>query len=502
MTIAPELEAEITRLFHAEHWSVGTIAKQLSVHHSVVARVLQRDGVPCSAAPRASKLDSFVPFVLATLERYPRLAASRLFGMAQERGLIASEGHFRRLVARLRPRPHAEAYLRLRTLPGEQGQVDWAHFASLTVGRTQRPLLAFVIVLSYSRRIYLRFFLGAQTENFLQGHEAAFRAWGGCPRVLLYDNLKSAVLERRGQAIRFNPLLLAFAQKYRYEPRPVAVRRGNEKGRVERAIRFIRGAFFEARTFRDLDDLNAQAEEWCNGQALQRPWIDDKRLTVADAFAAEAGALLKLPDDAFPTDERREVKVGKTPYVRFDCNDYSVPHECVRQTLLVVASPTTVRVLENTNVLAEHVRSFAKHEVIEDPRHHARLVEAKREGRQHRGYDRLQRAAPATEELFQRLAERGENLGSSTLQLLRLLDEFGAASLERAVAEALQRDVVVPRAVRLILDRERRAQAEPPPVPVKLPDNPKVRDVAVTPHSLESYDGIEHRAEAPTGVAS
>jgi len=89
--------------------------------------------------------------------------------------------------------------------------------------------------------------------NFLPGHVAAFDAWNGVARVLLYDNLKSAVLERQGDAIRFHPTLLALAAHYRLEPRPVAVARGNEKGRVERAIRYVREAFFAARTWQDLD---------------------------------------------------------------------------------------------------------------------------------------------------------------------------------------------------------------------------------------------------------
>ena len=138
--------------------------------------------------------------------------------------------------------------LRLRSLPGEQAQVDWGHFGHLRIGRARRPLMAFVMVLSHSRQIFLRFCLDARMESFLRGHVGAFTAWGGVPRVLLYDNLKSAVLERRGDAIRFHPTLLTFAGHYRYEPRPVAVARGNEKGRFERAIRYVRDGFFAART--------------------------------------------------------------------------------------------------------------------------------------------------------------------------------------------------------------------------------------------------------------
>ena len=101
--------------------------------------------------------------------------------------------------------------------------------------------------------------------NFLRGHVAAFEVFGGIPKVLLYDNLKSAVLERAGDAIRFHPELLQFAAHYRYEPRPVAVARGNEKGRVERSIRYIRDHFFAARQWNNLNELNMQAQLWCEG---------------------------------------------------------------------------------------------------------------------------------------------------------------------------------------------------------------------------------------------
>jgi transposase len=105
------------------------------------------------------------------------------------------------------------------------------------------------------------------------------------PRVLLYDNLKSAALERRGEAIRFHPTLLGFAGHYRYEPWPVAIGRGNEKGRVECAIRYVRDAFFAARSFTGLDDLNAQADAWCNGPAADRRCPDEPERTVRQVFA-------------------------------------------------------------------------------------------------------------------------------------------------------------------------------------------------------------------------
>src|SRR5512138_3761181 len=117
MVIRPELEAQILRLYHAEKWPVGTIARQLDIHHTTVERVLTTHGVPRPASPRGSMVDSFVPFLQATLGRYPKLAASRLCAMCRERGFLGHESTLRRIVARLRPRPPAEAYLRLKTFP-------------------------------------------------------------------------------------------------------------------------------------------------------------------------------------------------------------------------------------------------------------------------------------------------------------------------------------------------------------------------------------------------
>src|SRR5262245_54756262 len=258
--IPKEKEAEILRLHHGEKWPIGTIAAQLGVHHTTVQRVLLQAGVASKVvAPRPSMADPFVPFITEQLEKYPRLRASRLFVMVKERGYPGCPDHFRTIVARYRPKKPAEAFQRLRTLPGEQAQVDWAHFGKLEVGRARRPLWAFVMVLSYSRRLFLQFYPSAAMPFFLRGHVEAFAFFGGVARVMLYDNLKSAVLERRGDAVRFHPTLLELAAHYRYEPRPVAVARGNEKGRVERAIRYVREAFFEARRFTDLADLNGQA---------------------------------------------------------------------------------------------------------------------------------------------------------------------------------------------------------------------------------------------------
>ncbi|HQL10747.1 MAG TPA: transposase, partial [Lentisphaeria bacterium] len=118
MTLAPETEAQILRFHHAERWPIGTIASQLKLHRDSVARVLTQAGLPIlSPIRRPSAIDPYLPFILETLAQFPRLRASRLYAMVKERGYPGRPDHFRHLIARHRPRPKSEAYLRLATLP-------------------------------------------------------------------------------------------------------------------------------------------------------------------------------------------------------------------------------------------------------------------------------------------------------------------------------------------------------------------------------------------------
>lgn len=180
------------------------------------------------------------------------------------------------------------------------------------------------------------------------------------------------MLEREGDAVRFHPTLLALAGHYRFEPRACAPYRPNGKGRVERAIRDVREGFFAAPTFTTIDDLNAQARAWCTEIAGERRVPDAKDKTVAEAFAEEQARLVELPGDAFPVEERVMVTSGKTPYVRFDRNDYSVPHTRVCRSLLLLATDDRVRVVDPeapTEILADHRRSFDRDQRIEHEAH-------------------------------------------------------------------------------------------------------------------------------------
>ncbi|MFM0342366.1 Mu transposase domain-containing protein [Paraburkholderia fungorum] len=225
--------------------------------------------------------------------------------------------------------------------------------------------------------------------------------------------------------------------------------------------------------------------------AADRPCREEPTITVREAFAREQPSLLTLPENPYPCELQLAVKVGKQPYVRFDLNDYTIPHTHVRRVLTVRADPRQVRILEGADLLATHVRSYDRGAQIEIAAHIDALVARKREARHHRGLDHLARAAPASHTLMLRAAERGANLGNITAHLLRLLDRYGAAELQAAIEETLASDAAPHQnPVRLALERRRESRQVPPPVAVNLPEHVRSKDTLVTPHRLDIYDQI------------
>jgi transposase len=441
-------------------------------------------------------VDPYIDFIKATLREYPKLNATRLFHMVRERGYPGKVDHFRDIVVRYRPREKTDARLRLRTLPGEQGQADWGHFGKIKIGNAERKLYGFALTLSWSRCMFLRFYVNQGTANFLRGHIDAFEFFKNkVPREILYDNLKSVVLDRVGKAILFNPEILAFAGHYRYKPVPVEKAMPEHKGRVERGIRYIRSSFWQARRFANLEDLNRQALKWCQEEASERKWIQDPNLTVAQAFEQEVPYLPPVPTAPYVVYDRKEVHVGKTPYVRYDLNDYSVPAEYVRSTLSVFGTLETVRICHGITEVARHKRSFEKGKQIEDEAHIEELRKAKRAGRKHRVMDRLQRAVPSSMQFFVEAANRGHSLGHLTQELNLLLTLYGAQELEAAIKASLEAQRMHIWAVKQALEHRRNEKGLQPPVRLRFESNPLANELTISPKSLQIYDSLLRRTE-------
>ena len=228
--ITPAQRAEIRRLYYGEHWKMGTIAAQLGLHRETVRAAVEHEtGGVHRGVCRPSALDPYLPLLRNTLAQYPRLRATRIHEMVRQRGYSGSVIQVRRLVRRLRPESTRTVYRRVVTLVAEQAQVDWGSFGKIRIGHGMRAVSGFVMVLGYSRAIAALFTLDQTLESFLRGHVDAFDALGGVARTLVYDNLRSAVLDRRGAAVQFHPRLLDLAGHYHFAPQPCTPGRGNEK---------------------------------------------------------------------------------------------------------------------------------------------------------------------------------------------------------------------------------------------------------------------------------
>lgn len=487
MIVARDTEAEIRRLFFAEHWKRGTIAAQLHVHPDVVVRALGSFGPkPGSPRPDARVLEPYLAFIGETLERYPRLVATRIYDMLRERGYAGSLRTLRRHVGTARPRSKVEAILRVETLPGEQAQVDWAHVGEIAVAGGRRALWAFVMVLAHSRASFAELVVSLDVHSLRRSLVRAALAFGGLPRQWLFDNAKTVVVERDGDAVRFHPALLDLAARLHVQPRLCAPYRPQEKGGVERAIRFFKERFFAARTFHSIEHGNAQLAHFIETIAHPRPHPRWPERTVADLFADERPRLLSLPDAMPSTDLVAPIPVDRAAFVRLDTNRYSVPHTYASRTLTLVASDTLLRLLDGEDEVAAHARSWARNQWFELPEHRAALVKEKRAARDLKGRDRLRAEVPDIEPFFERWVAAGRNLGSMVARTIVLLDAYGAPVLREAVTEMLARGTHDPGAMAILCEQRRRRRGDRPPLIVALGDHVRERDVV--PHDLGGYD--------------
>lgn len=488
MTIPIEREAEVRRLYYAEHWKVGTIASELGVHHDAVERVLGlQDKHARARAPQQRLLDPYKPLVQQHLERHPRLRATRLFDMIEDRGYEGSERAVRRYVATVRPKPAKEAFLSLDTLPGEQAQVDWGHVGSIPVAGGKRALWVFVMVLAYSRAIWAELVLDLSVYSLLRSLTRAVAFFEGAPRTFLFDNAKTIVLERHGAAIRFHPLLLSLCGALCVSPRLCAVRKPQQKGGVERAVRYLKERFFAARRISSLARGNEELLSFLTTKAMSRAHPRLPGRTVASVYCDEKRSLLTLPSPLPPIDQILPVAVDKTAFVRFDANRYSVPPEAVTTgTLTLVADDVGIRLLDKDVEVARHDRVWGRNQRVEKTEHRAALIAIKRGAADGKGRDRLRAEVPEIDTLLARWVEDGRNVGSLTARTLSLLDLYGATVVAAAVADVLARGVADVGALALACERLRKDRGQPVPIPLSLADHVQDRDVL--PHDLGGYD--------------
>jgi transposase len=489
--------AEMRRLVLGEGWRIGTVARRFSVHHTVVRRAVRDTSKEEARATVPSALEPYKPYVVARLEKYPELTAARLLAELREQGYEKGVAVVRRYVARVRGPREKKAYLTIQPIPGEQAQVDWGSFGWMRIGSTQRPVSCFAMVLSWSRTLFLDFSLDQRTETFCAMHRRAFEFFGGVPKKILYDNLKTVVLHHVGTTIQFNPTFLGFAGQYLFEPTAAPPRYPQAKGRVEGAIRYIRHGFFYGRTFDGLADLRAKAAAFRDETANTRLHAATRE-RPADRLLLERKRLRSLPEHPPHVELVLPAIVSKEAHVRLDTNTYSVPPHLVGQSVLVRADEQTVRVVADGVEVARHTRCWDRRRAVEDPAHREKLL-ARRPGAQApRRRDAIANLAPEARAYLQEVARRRIQLDNEVAKLSRMLAQYGPTDLLEGIRRALTHRTFGAHYVRACIDQARFARGlGEPPEPV-VTGHPTADRLEVEPHNLETYDDLfNHASPAP-----
>jgi len=230
--ITIETWAYIRRLYHHDGVGVSAIARELRLDRKTVRRAIRTDNFLAAQEQPRSRSSKLYPFKLEIdriLEKAPHLSGVRILEKLRHRGYTGGKSILNEYLATL-PQRQKEVFLRIETGPGEQAQCDWGKCGWLVIGETERQLSCFVMTLAYSRFMYVHFYLAETMEHFLDGHVRAFEAFGGIPQTIVYDNLKSVVLERHGKNILFNPVLMDFAGYYLFKPEPCRIKTPHLKG--------------------------------------------------------------------------------------------------------------------------------------------------------------------------------------------------------------------------------------------------------------------------------
>lgn len=357
----------VLKHYLGEGVSKTAIAKKLGVSRMTVYRHAASDKPEPTYGPRPQRktlLDPYKDYIRGRLKIYPELSAVRLLKEIEERGYSGKLTRVKDFVRLVRPKPPLEMERRFEVSPGEQAQVDFATFKT-----DFGVVYALLVVLSWSRYLWVRFFCHQDQLTVLAGLHRAFVSFGGVPATALFDRMKTAVArtESDGKAV-FNEEMLRFAAHYGF--RPIACRpyRAKTKGRVERAVSYLRRNFFYGRHFRDLEDLNSQLEEWLEETANARLHGTTGEVPYR-RLQDEKSHLRSLPADNYVPLITLGRRVSRDGFVAYNGNEYSVPDGLKRVEVEVRATLEEVGLYQDGRLLASHPLLDGRGKRLMDPAH-------------------------------------------------------------------------------------------------------------------------------------
>jgi transposase len=475
---------QIRELHEQKHLTVPQIAAELALDPKTVAKWVERAAFQRRAyAKRPSKLDSFKGQIVAQLERHP-YTAQQLLQQLQTQGYAGGYTILKEFVRLVRP-VRKPAFLMLEFAPGECAQVDWGSFGFVSVGATRRRLSFFVMVLCHSRMMYVEFTLSEGMEHFLSCHRHALEFFRGSPAKVMIDNLKVGVLDHpRGDAARFNPRYLDFAAHYGFSPVACQVAKGNEKGRVENGVGYVKKNFLNGLDIPAFTAVNPAARLWLDTVANVR-LHGETHCKPLDRFAQEKPSLRPLPAMPYDCAVIRSAPANACCRVVLDTNRYTVPHLYASQKLTLKLYPDQLLVYHHEKLIATHLRCYDRRQDIRNPDHIQDLLVHRQRARQQTYLQAFLSLGPQADLYARRLQEKRLNAPHHLQKIVALSQIYGLDKTARALDDAMAYEAYGCEYIANIL--EQRQRQSPAPSPLHLTRRQDLLDLDLPPADLNLY---------------
>lgn len=489
-----ELFFRIRTLYDREHLRVSQIARLLQLNMKTVAKWVRRSTFqPRPRVSRPSKLDAYKGHIVRLLGQQG-LSGAQLLVRLREQGYTGGYSILKAYLHRIRP-PRHRAFVTLAYAPGESAQVDWGHAGVLPVGSTQRRLSFLVVVLCYSRRLYVEFTLGQAMEQFLGALQRALEYFGAVPGRVMVDNMKTAVLSHPlGLPAVYHPRFLEFAAHYGFEPRACGVRQPQAKGRVENAVRYVRGSFLNGMELSNLSAINGAARAWLDTVANLRVHRETHQKPF-EMFEEERAALRPLNPAPCDTGLMRPIRVSSRCRVSVDANRYSVPSEFASRRLTLHLGAESLRLYAEQKLVAEHVRRYDRHQDYENPDHVRALLQQRKGARDQALLRRFLALSGQAEAFYRELESRALSARHHVRQIVALTELYPPEQVARALEDAAAQACYRAEYVANILAMRSRPRSEPGAL--HLTRRQDLLDLELPPPDLSIYDPSEPQGDTP-----
>ena len=492
------LWAEIRRLAEIDKLSGRLIARRLHCSRHTVAAALELQQPPTPEPTRRdSLLDPYLEQIKELLSRYPDLSAVRIRKEIARgpQGYRGSTTVLRRYLRRVRP-ARGRVYQEVPYRPAQAMQVDWGECGRVQVGSTTRKVSVFVAVLCYSRLLFIEFTLSQRKAEFYRGLVNALNFFGGSPRTVIFDNLKAAVLNGAGRSACYHPEFLALCGYFWVQPLACARHDPESKGLVEGSVRYVKHNALAGRADQLLrfEDYLALAPYWRDQVAnLRRHETTHER--PIDRFEQERALLRPLPALPFDTDEVVAAIVSPHARIAFDGNRYSVPPQFVRRPITLRANHAQLRLLHEGQVVAQHVRSYERGQLLVLPEHRLAALTLRQRPTQQTREQEFDAWGPEARAFHLGLNSRPVKSSVHVRRLLNLAQLYGRTPVLAAISRALELATYDAASVENLLLAERRRQQLPTPTLPTPQRRELIDDIELEPVDPALYDRFCHDSE-------